>query len=234
MSDDTQQAAAAVEPTSEHAAVGQNDATAACVPEVQVSGDAEQQQHEQQQQQQHEQDQQYAYDHQQQQQYFEQQQQYQQQMLSSDPSASERIKLFVGNFPAHVTDLDLGAMCGQFAPIAGERNTTCDFQCVVVTASAEAVVLVDKATGLSKGSGFVFVNGKMAAESVIEGLHNKVGFVGLCFCATSPRVPIDAFILCRLLSPIHVLGCSIPSFTFHQPTSRFCTTTQLSPSPGDA
>jgi hypothetical protein len=33
---------------------------------------------------------------------------------------------------------------------------------------------VDKATGMSKGSGFVFVNGKAAADSLIEGLHNKV------------------------------------------------------------
>ena len=77
-----------------------NDAPVA-VGEVQVvAGDADQQQ-------------QYAYD--------QQQQQQQQQQNASHPLSAdlERIKIFVGNFPPHITDLDLGAMCGQFAQIAG-------------------------------------------------------------------------------------------------------------------
>ena len=51
-------------------------------------------------------------------------------------------------------------MCGQYAAVA------------------EAVVLVDKSNGMSKGSGFVFVNGKASAEAIIEGLHNKVTLEG--------------------------------------------------------
>ncbi len=124
MAEDTQRAAAAAEQTAEQAGASQSDGPSASALEVhEVTGDVQQQDQQQQEQQQHDQQQQeqqqYAYDLQQQQQYFEQQQQYQQQQLSSDPSASERIKLFVGNFPPHITDLDLGAMCGQFAPIAG-------------------------------------------------------------------------------------------------------------------
>jgi hypothetical protein len=57
-----------------------------------------------------------------QQQYYKQQQQNASHPLSAD---LERIKIFVGNFPPHMTDLDLGAMCGQFAQIAGGFADTC-------------------------------------------------------------------------------------------------------------
>ena len=120
MAEDTQRPAAAAEQTAEQATANPSDVQTASALEVhEVAGDV-QQQDQQEQDQQQQQQQQYAYDLQQQQQYFEQQQQYQQLQQSSDPSASERIKLFVGNFPPHITDLDLGAMCGQFAQIAGE------------------------------------------------------------------------------------------------------------------
>jgi hypothetical protein len=105
------------------AAVGEVQVVApAAVEEVQVvAGDADQQQqyaYDQQQQQQ-------QYYEQQQQQYYEQQQQ-QQQNASHPLSADlERIKIFVGNFPPHITDLDLGAMCGQFAQIAGGFADRC-------------------------------------------------------------------------------------------------------------
>ena len=53
-------------------------------------------------------------------------------------------------------------------------RVACNARANVLTVGAEAVVLVDKATGMSKGSGFVFVNDKAAADSLIEGLQNKV------------------------------------------------------------
>ncbi len=130
MAEDAQHSAAAAEvaaveqQSEEQGDVTTNDAPAAvgevqvvapaAVEEVQVvAGDADQQQ-------------QYAYEQQQQQYYEQQQQQYyeqqqQQQQNASHPLSAdlERIKIFVGNFPPHITDLDLGAMCGQFAQIAG-------------------------------------------------------------------------------------------------------------------
>ncbi len=126
MAEDSQHSAAAAEEVvaAEQRREDPVDATTsdapAAVGEVQtVAGDdAQQQQYA------YDQQQQQYYDQQQQQQYYDQQQQ--QQNASHPLSADlERIKIFVGNFPPHITDLDLGAMCGQFAQIAGVLAATC-------------------------------------------------------------------------------------------------------------
>jgi hypothetical protein len=113
MAEDAQHSAAAVaaweQQSKKQGDVSTNDAAAAvgevqvvapaAVKEVQVvAGDADQQQ------------------------YYEQQQQNASHPLFAD---LERIKIFVGNFPPHITDLDLGAMCGQFAQIAGGFADRC-------------------------------------------------------------------------------------------------------------
>jgi hypothetical protein len=117
MADDSQHAAASLDQTEVQDVQGDESHASLSAPIAAVPECGPEQQQQQQQLS--------EYDQQQQQQYYEQQQElYQQQLLQSsgNPSAAdlERIKLFVGNFPPHVTDLDLAAMCGQFAPIAGD------------------------------------------------------------------------------------------------------------------
>jgi hypothetical protein len=145
MAENSQHAAEVVEQAVEQESAAENvvaNANAVSAEAPVVLGDSEQQQQQQQPSEEQGQQQQYSYE---QQQYYEQQQQQyqQQQQQSSDPPSAadlERIKLFVGNFPPNITDLDLGAMCGQFAQIAGKL--VCP---VIVVATAQAASLPSSA-----------------------------------------------------------------------------------------
>lgn len=64
-------------------------------------------------------------------------------------------KLFVGNLPFKTTDSDLKEMFSQYGEIS------------------DAIVLMNRDTGVSKGFGFVTFNDDAAADAAIEAWNGK-------------------------------------------------------------
>jgi hypothetical protein len=65
------------------------------------------------------------------------------------------VRLFVGNLSDSVTDADLRAAFGAFGPVA------------------DAIVMVDRSTGNSRGFGFVTMSSRKDAPSAIAALHGS-------------------------------------------------------------
>lgn len=65
------------------------------------------------------------------------------------------VKLFVGNLPHHVTSEDLEDL---FSPVGEVFSST---------------VITDRATGRSRGFGFVEMGSPQAAQAAIEQLHDR-------------------------------------------------------------
>ncbi|XP_076888603.1 disease resistance-like protein DSC1 [Bidens hawaiensis] len=83
---------------------------------------------------------------------------------ASSPNSSERVKLFVGQFPKHLTEAQLIAVFEEFIHVD------------------EVCIIKDKATNASRGCCFVICPSREEADKAVDTLHNQITLPG----ASSP------------------------------------------------
>jgi hypothetical protein len=100
-------------------------------------------------------------------------------------SPDERVKLFVGNSPGFA---GFAPFCLLLIPASGNLSDGANHSWLSSTFAStgvdvlEIVMVPDKATGIAKGSAFVFVAGKKNADRLILLLHECVA------CPDAPQV----------------------------------------------